>query len=113
MDLDTRMITVFCRIDDAFQTLLQGARLRRSGPEPRLSDAEVLTMEMVGEFLGFRQDNRLYWYFRQHYDYLFPALARVHRTTLVRQAANLWRVAEGSCLRRNDGNMTVGLMRQP
>ena len=56
MDLDTQIITVFCRMDDAMERLSQGQRLRRSGPEPVLSDAEVLTMETVGEFRGLRQD---------------------------------------------------------
>ena len=67
MDLDTQIITVFCRIDDALKRLLRGKRLRRSGPQPALSDAEVLTIEAVGEFLGLSQDLALYRYFRQHY----------------------------------------------
>ena len=92
MDLDTKIIAVFCRIDDAVKHLFQGQRLRRSGPEPLLSDAEVLTMEAVGEFLGLSRDTALYRYFRQHYSHFFPAMAQVCRTTFVRQAANLWRV---------------------
>ena len=56
MDLDTQIITVFCRIDDALKRLLRGKRLRRSGPQAALSDAEVLTIEAVGEFLGLSQD---------------------------------------------------------
>lgn len=51
-------------------------------------------MEVVGEYLGFSQDTALYRYFRQHYRHFFPGLARVHRTTFVRQAANLWKVKE-------------------
>ena len=94
MDLDTQIITVFCRIDDALKRLLRGKRLRRSGPQPALSDAEVLTIEAVGEFLGLSQDLALYRYFRQHYRHFFPAMAQVCRTTFVRQAANLWWVKE-------------------
>ena len=94
MDLGTKIIAVFCRIDDALQSLFQGQRLRRSGPQPLLSDAEVLTMEAVGEFLGLNRDTALYRYFRQHYSHFFPAMAQVCRTTFVRQAANLWRVKE-------------------
>ena len=94
MDLDTKIIAVFCRIYDALQSLFQRQRLRRSGPEPSLSDAEVLTMEAVGEFLGLNRDIALYRYFRHHYSHFFPAMARVCRTTFVRQAANLWRVKE-------------------
>ena len=94
MDLDTKIIAVFCRIDDALKHLFQGQWLRRSGPEPLLSDAEVLTMEAVGEFPGLSRDTALYRYFRQHYSHFFPAMAQVCRTTFVRQAANLWRVKE-------------------
>ena len=55
-------------------------------------------MEVVGEYLGFSQDTALYRYFRQHYPHCFPGLASRwvsgHRTTFVRQAANLWKVKE-------------------
>ncbi len=52
MDLDTFMITVFCCIDDILESLYQGRPLRQRGPKPALCDAEVLTMEVVGEYLG-------------------------------------------------------------
>jgi hypothetical protein len=91
VDLDTFIIAVFCVVDDSLKELVK-RRLRERGPAPVLADSEVLTMEVVGEYLGFSQDKELYQYFRQHYRHFFPALNRVHRTTLVRQAANLWKV---------------------
>jgi hypothetical protein len=63
---------------------------------PALADVEVLTMEVVGEYLGFGQDQALYRYFRRHYTHFFPALGWVHRTTFTRQAANLWKVKNWS-----------------
>lgn len=90
MDLDIFIITVFCLVDDAMKDLLQGQRLRQRGPTPALADSEVLTMEVVGEFLGLDQDKAIYWYFRRHYSHFFPAISKVHRTTFARQAANLW-----------------------
>src|ERR671910_503577 len=60
----------------------------------KLSDAEVLTIEVVGEFLGIDTDKGIYCYFRRHYGEWFPALKGVHRTTFCRQAANLWVVKE-------------------
>lgn len=71
-----------------------GQRLRQRGPMPRLCDSEVLTMEVVGSYLGLSQDKALFAYFREHYRHFFPALAHVHRTTFVRQAANLWAIKE-------------------
>jgi hypothetical protein len=91
VDISTFIVAVFCLVDDR----LQGLRLRSRGPAPRLSDAEVLTIEIVGEFLGIDTDKALYGYFRRHYGTWFPALDEVHRTTsFSRQAANLWKIKE-------------------
>ena len=94
MELDLFIVAVFCRIDDTLKLLFQGKRLRQRGPAPVLSDSEVLTMEVVGEYLGLSQDTALFRYFRQHFRHFFPGLGGVHRTTFVRQAANLWQVKE-------------------
>ncbi len=51
-------------------------------------------MEVVGSYLGCRQDKELFAYFQRHYTHFFPALSGLHRTTFVRQAANLWAVKE-------------------
>jgi Transposase DDE domain len=88
------MIAWFCLIDDQLPCILKGNRLRTRGPMPTLSDSEVITMEVVGSFLGLTQDKALYNYFRRHYAHFFPALANLHRTTFVRQAANLWAIKE-------------------
>jgi hypothetical protein len=90
MDLSTFIIAVFCLTDDR----LKGKKLRQRRPSPELSDAEVLTIEIVGEFLGIDTEEGLYEYFRRHYGEWFPALKRVHRTTFCRQAPNLWAVKE-------------------
>jgi len=92
MDLETFLVAVYCVTDDALRTMLHGARLRQRGPAPRLADSEVVTMEVAGEFLGHATDAGIYRYFRRHHGALFPALATVHRTTFLRQAANLWAV---------------------
>src|SRR5918912_1705614 len=88
MDLSTFITAVFCLADD----WLKGKKLRQRGPSPDLSDAEVLTIEIVGEFLGIDTDEGLYEHFRRHYGEWFPALKALHRTTFSRQAANLWAV---------------------
>jgi hypothetical protein len=90
MDATTLLITVYCLIDD----WLAGRRLRQRGPEPILSDSEVLTIECVGEFLGIDTDKGLYEHFRRYWGDWFPALGRIHRTTFARQAANLWAVKQ-------------------
>jgi hypothetical protein len=91
VDLNTFIVSVFCLIDDRIKDL---GRLRGRGPTPTLCDSEVLTIEVVGEFLGIDQDTELFAYFRRHYAHFFPNLRRVHRTTFARQAANLWKLKE-------------------
>jgi hypothetical protein len=89
MDLSTFIVTVYCLIEDE----LRGQpRLRQRGHAPALSDGEVLTMEVVGEYLGLDTDTGLYRYFRRHYGDWFPALRRIDRSTFARQAANLWAI---------------------
>ena len=48
MDLSTFIVSVFCLIDDRLKDL----RVRQRGPSPEISDSEVLTIEIVGQFLG-------------------------------------------------------------
>lgn len=94
MNLETFLTAVYCLIDDALRSLLHGARLRARGPAPTLADSEVLTMEVVGEFLGFDTDAGIHAYFRRHWAALFPGMRSVHRTTFHRQAARLWAVKQ-------------------
>jgi hypothetical protein len=94
MDLDDFIITVFCRVNEAIPRALKGQRLCQRGPQPTLADSEVVTMEVVGEYLGLAQDSALFASFRRHYTHFFPALRTLHRTTFVRQAANLWWLKE-------------------
>jgi hypothetical protein len=90
MDITTYLISVYCLVDD----WLKGKRIRQRGPRPQLSDSEVLTMEIVGEFLGIDTDQGLYTFFRRHFGDWFPTLQQVDRTTFTRQGANLWVIKE-------------------
>jgi len=90
VDLDTFIIATYCFFDDIEKEVLKGKRIRQRGPEPTVSDAEILTMETVGEFEGISQDKKLFLYFRRHYAHFFPGLKRISRTTFTRQASNLW-----------------------
>ena len=92
MDLSTFIVAVFCLVDDRLKGRYR--KLRQRGPAPKLWDSEVLTVEIVGEFLGIDTDKDIYLFFRRHYAAWFPALSEIHRTTFARQAANLWKVKE-------------------
>jgi Transposase DDE domain len=90
MDITTFMIAVFCLIED----FLAGQRLRKRGPQPTLRDSEVLTIEVVGEFLGIDTESNMFAHFCRYYSDWFPGLQKITRTTFTRQAANLWKVKQ-------------------
>jgi Transposase DDE domain len=88
MPLEDFIIAVLCCVEEMWHESPAPSRLRRRGFAPKLSDSEVLTMEIVGEFLGHDTDQKIWKYFRSHWRHWFPALGS--RTTFARQAANLW-----------------------
>ena len=90
MSRDYFIIMVYCLVCEHFQASVGGQPLRRRGLPPALSDEEVITIEICGEYFGFHQDEDIYDYFRAHYHHFFPQLKE--RTGFVRQAANLWQV---------------------
>jgi hypothetical protein len=81
------IITVFCIIDDELKKMLKDKKLRQRGFPPTLTDSEVITMEIVGEFLGIDCDKSIWEYFKNHWSCFFPKIP--DRTNFVRQAANL------------------------
>jgi hypothetical protein len=92
MSIDHFIIEVFCLIDDELKKLLRTGKLRCRGPSPALEDSEVITMEIVGEFLGKDGDKAIWEYFKSHWLHFFPKIPC--RSSFVRQAANLHRVTQ-------------------
>jgi len=92
MPLEELIITVFCWVEAAFEDVTAGIKLRTRGFAPRLSDSEVITMEIMGELLGHDGDEAIWSYFKRHWATWFPGLG--DRSTFVRQAANLWRIKQ-------------------
>jgi Transposase DDE domain len=90
MDRDTFIITVYCLVVKRYQDIAQQYSIRRGGFAPALSDEEVITMEICGEYFKLPADKDLFAYFRDHYRHFFPNLS--DRPAFARQAANLWRV---------------------
>ncbi|WP_092521511.1 IS982 family transposase [Xenorhabdus japonica] len=86
------VIWVFCWVDDNLTQLQQGMRFRSRGLPPKLSDAEVITMEVIGEFLVFSTDKGIWTYFCHHWRDGFPGLGS--RANFAKQAANLWVVKQ-------------------
>ena len=85
------IIAVYCLVDEMLKKVVK-RKLRQRGPQPKLTDAEVIAMEIVGESKGFDKDKFIHSYFKDHWLPLFPKLGT--RTTFLRQAANLWAVKQ-------------------
>ena len=77
MNLDDFIITCFCTIDEIVPSVTKGKRLRERGPMPKLADSEVITMELVGTYLGLSQDQEVFDYFRRHYAHFFPGMETI------------------------------------
>jgi hypothetical protein len=83
MDRDDFILTVYCLVCDQYRALFSEHPLYRGGFTPQLTDEEVITLEICGEYFKLRTDQDLFDYFRQHYQAWFPHLH--DRSLFVRQ----------------------------
>lgn len=90
MSRDYFIIMVYCLVCEHYQVITAQTPIRRRGFPPALTDEEVITMEICGEYFGLYEDEDIHEYFCAHYQHFFPNLRE--RTGFVRQAANLWMV---------------------
>lgn len=90
MDRYDFIITVLCLVCDYYQIIKDQFKLRRGGFAPALTDEEVITIEICGEYFKLNTDQDIFDYFHAHYQADFPQLR--DRTLFARQAANLWQV---------------------
>lgn len=93
MDREDFIIYVYELICQYYKKALEELnlkRLRERGFDPQLSDEELITIEICGEYFGLDKDKGIYEYFRCHYLEWFPNLKS--RTGFLRQAANLGRI---------------------
>lgn len=72
MSIDDFIITTFCLIDDELKKVLACKKLRQRGLAPGLKESEVITMEIVAEFLGMDCDKTIWEYFKRHWLDFFP-----------------------------------------
>ncbi len=92
MPIEDFMIYVFCCVEKLMDNVFKGLKIRQRGFNPKLSDSEVMTIEIVGEFLRLDSAKKIWEYCLRHWKPWFPKL--LCRTTFVRQAANLWRIKQ-------------------
>ncbi len=88
MERDIFIISVYSLVVEIMQIVGKNYDFRTRGFPPKFTDAEVITIEICGEFFKIHEDTEIYNYFKRHYPDYFPNLPS--RTTFVRQSANLW-----------------------
>jgi hypothetical protein len=87
MNLEDNIIETYLRIEEVYRSITRDCKLRQGGFTPALSDAEVLTMEILGEQQGRRGDAAIWRYFSEHWKDWFPALGSYKNFT--KHCANL------------------------
>ena len=90
MDRKEFIIIVYLLVCEHYRVVKERIRVRRGGFPPALTDEEVITIELCGEYFKLASDEDIFDYFQAHLQDWFPQLR--DRTLFVRQAANLWQV---------------------
>ena len=91
MPQDEFIIKTYLMVDALYNQLVQKP-LRQGGFAPKLSDCELICMEIVGEFLGMDTDKKIWQYFKQHWQNWFPNLGSY--PNFAKQCANLYWVKQ-------------------
>jgi len=90
MDRDHFIITVYCLVCEHYQAVTATGSVRRGGFAPALTDEEIITIELCGEYFKQATDEDIFAYVHTHYQAYFPRVR--DRTLFVRQAANLGQI---------------------
>jgi IS5 family transposase len=90
--MENFIINVYCVIDEKLKIVTGQHKLRHRGFDPDLSDSEMITMEVIAEFLGIDTDKGAWEYFCNHWREWFPKLGS--RANFAKHAANLWHVTQ-------------------
>jgi hypothetical protein len=90
MDRPHFIIMVYLLVCSQYAAIKARYPIRRGGFAPALTDEEVITIEICGEYFKLSTDADIFDHFQAHYQAWFPQLR--DRTLFVRQAANLWQV---------------------
>lgn len=83
------IISIYLIIDEFYSNIVTRP-LRTRGFAPALSDVEIITMQIVGEFLELDSDKSIWMYFKHHWLEWFPKLGSY--PNFCKQCANLWQI---------------------
>lgn len=83
------IISIYLIIEELY-ALIVTKPLRTRGFPPALSDVEIITIQIVGEFLGLDSDKSIWMHFKHNWLEWFPQLGSYPNFS--KQCANLWQV---------------------
>jgi hypothetical protein len=90
IDVNTFLTMMYTMIDDWYQQAMAGRKPVRPGPEPVVSDSDVLTLAILREWLGCRSEEQFLAVVTQHWQRYFPRL--VCQSSFNRRVRDLWGV---------------------
>jgi hypothetical protein len=91
MDLDTFMTTLYVLIDDWYKSDISHLMKRHAGPAVQMSDSEVLTVAIAGQWqtgMPWRSERGLVRYMQQHGRHWFPGM--LDRSQFNQRVRDLW-----------------------
>lgn len=72
MQVDDFIIWIYYWVDDVLPCVIGDSPIRKRCFFPALFDAKLITIEIVGEFLGFDANKQIWSYFSSYWKHLFP-----------------------------------------
>lgn len=74
MQVEDFIIATYIFVEKYYNIVANNLTLRSRGEMPALSDVEVITMEIVGEYMSFGSDKQIWFYFKTHWFHYFPKI---------------------------------------
>jgi hypothetical protein len=93
MDLDTFLTTLYVLVDDWYKAEMEDVVGHRRGPEPQMSDSEVLTVALAGQWrkgVPWQSERSVVRYMQKHGRHWFPTM--LQRSAFNERVRNLWRL---------------------
>lgn len=93
MDLDTFLTTLYVLVDDWYKAEMQDTVRRQRGPKTHMSDSEVLTVALAGQWragVPWRSERGVVRYMQKHGRHWFPTM--LERSAFNERVRKLWRV---------------------
>ncbi len=103
MDRAHFIISVYCLVCEHYARVCPAATPRHGGFQPTLTDQEVITIEICGEYFKCGTDKDLFAHFHTHYADWFPHLT--DRTVFARRRVAL----SPRCCRASSASRAFGL----